>query len=132
MKKCEIDHIGIKVSSIDNAVKAFEAIGIKCGKIETYDEVGLKIVFSDTGETKTELLEVINESSPIAKDRLGVNHVALQTDDVEFMFAKMKEDPKFKVFGNIRRGAQNKKLFFFRITEEEDVLYEYVEETTAM
>ena len=128
MTEINIDHVAIKVANIENLRKAFEVLGIECGSTETYNEVGMKIAFLDTGENKIELLEVIDENSLVAKDKLGIHHIALYAKNIESMFNKMKESQLYNVMGEIRKGAHNRKIFFFKI-KDDDVLYECVEDS---
>ncbi|CAN2040132.1 VOC domain-containing protein [Candidatus Magnetomoraceae bacterium gMMP-15] len=122
-----IDHIAIKVANLKDVCQAFENLGITCNSIEEYDEVGLQIAFLDTGENKIELLEVIDQNSPIVHDKTGLHHLALKTDNIEDTYNKMKQNDKFKVEGVIRKGAHDKKIFFFKIKTQKDVLFECVE-----
>lgn len=122
-----IDHIGIKVSGLPEICQALGSLGIPCQSIDKYDEVGLQIARSDVGKTKVELMEVINPQSPIAQDKPGLHHLALKTKNVEETYDKMKESDRYILLGNIRSGAHNRKIFFFRIKGSEEVLWECVE-----
>lgn len=122
-----IDHIAIKVQNLEPICRAFASLGVPCTDIEQYDEVGLKIAFLASGETAIELLEVTSQKSPVAHDKNGLHHMALKTDDIEKAHQGMKKNDKFRVEGEIRKGAHDRRIFFFKIKNMEDVLFEYVE-----
>lgn|SRR5574341_1064827 len=121
-----IDHVGIKVSNLPQICQALKNLGILCSNIEKYDEVGLQIAFLGAWETSIELLEVINQNSPIAHDKLGLHHMALKTDDIQETYNKMKKSSYYKLEGEIQ-VAHNRKIFFFKISGHEDTLFECVE-----
>jgi hypothetical protein len=122
-----IDHVGIKVSNLPHICQALKNLGILCSSIEKYDEVGLQIASLGTWETSIELLEVIDQNSPIAHDKLGLHHLALKTDDIEEIYNKMKASSYYKSEGGIHKGAHNRKIFFFKISGHEDIFFECVE-----
>ncbi len=96
-----VDHIGIKVSNLPHIRQALENLGIPCSSIEKYDEVGLQIALLGKWETSIELMEVTDQNSPIAHDKLGLHHLALKTDNIEETYNKMKESSYYKLEGGI-------------------------------
>jgi len=125
-----IDHIAIKVSNLSMVCHAFETLGLPCNSIEKFDEVGMKIAFlgdvKDNEETGIELLEVIDQSSPIANDKPGLHHVGLKVKNIEEIYNRMKKSDQYKLLGEIRKGAHSR-IFFFKITGQEEILFECVE-----
>jgi methylmalonyl-CoA epimerase len=121
-----IDHIGIKVTDLPAVCRAFEEMGVPCNHIEQYDEVGMRIAFLGDRESRLELLEVTDPSSPIVDDKPGLHHLGLAVKDIEETYSTMKQSNRFTVQGNIRQGAHSR-IFFFKIAGQEDVLYECVE-----
>ena len=82
-----IDHIGVAVRSLDQAVPFYEnALGLKCGRTEEVKSQKVKTAFFTVGEVQIELLEPTSEESPVAKfiekNGEGVHHIAFFTDDV--------------------------------------------------
>lgn len=68
MKPTAIDHIGIAVTSIDEALKFWEqSLGIKCTGVEEVAEQKVKTAFLPLGDTEVELLEATDPESPVAK-----------------------------------------------------------------
>ncbi len=82
-----IDHLGIAVRSLDEAVPLYEqALGLKCIGREEVAAQKVRTAFFDAGGVHLELLEPTAPESPIAKfltDRgEGIHHVAFRTDDI--------------------------------------------------
>lgn len=83
----KIDHIGIAVSSLEEAIPFYEkALGLKCQHIEEVASQKVKTAFFEVGEVHIELLEATAPDSPVGKflekNGPGVHHIALGTDDV--------------------------------------------------
>ncbi len=84
----KVDHIGIAVKSIEEAVPFYEnALGLKCESIEEVPSQKVKTAFFALGEVHIELLEPTSPDSPIAKflekKGPGVHHIAYRSDDVQ-------------------------------------------------
>jgi len=127
MSRLSLHHIGIKVSSIDKILETFSQLGLICEENEICSEVGLRIACVPLGNIKIEFLEIMDENSPIAQDPHGLHHVALGTKNLEKWYHMMALSNAFKVDGKIRLGLHHRKLFFFRLKEAPDTLYECVE-----
>ena len=58
MKISHIEHLGIAVKSIEEALPYYEnVLGLKCYNIETVEDQKVRTAFLKAGETKIELLE---------------------------------------------------------------------------
>lgn len=124
-----IDHIAVKVTDLPAVCRAFEEMGVPCNNIEQYDEVGMRIAFLGDRESRMELLEVTDFSSPIVDDKPGLHHLGLTVKDIEETYTRMIQSDRFNVQGNIRQGAHSR-IFFFRIAGQEEILFECVEQRT--
>jgi len=84
-----IDHLGIAVRSLDEAVPYYEkALGLKCEHREEIPSQKVRTAFFRVGEVHLELLEPTGPESPIAKflDKNpagGIHHVAFATDNID-------------------------------------------------
>ena len=83
----KVDHLGIAVRSLPNAIRFFEAsLGLKCSRTEEVESQKVRIAFFKVGEISIELLEPTGEDSPIYKfletRGEGIHHVAFQTDNI--------------------------------------------------
>jgi methylmalonyl-CoA/ethylmalonyl-CoA epimerase len=85
----KIDHLGIAVRSLDEAVPYYEkALGLKCEHREEVPSQKVRTAFFHVGEVHLELLEPTEPESPIAKfleknPNGGIHHVAFATDNIE-------------------------------------------------
>lgn len=121
-----IDHIAIVVEDMDQYRHAMRSIGFPAGPVRRYDEVGMDIAFIGEGESRLELLCPFSDQSPIADHPGGLHHVAFKVADIEAAWKRMEESSLFSVEGPPRQGAHSR-IFFFRITGNEQTLYECVE-----
>ncbi|MEM7581749.1 MAG: methylmalonyl-CoA epimerase [Acidobacteriota bacterium] len=82
-----IDHIGIAVRSIDEARKPYEAMGLEVVAIEEVPQEGVRVAFIPCGESSIELIEPMNDDSPIAtfleRRGPGMHHLCLRSDDIQ-------------------------------------------------
>ncbi len=84
----KIDHLGIAVRSLDEAVPYYEkALGLKCERREEVPSQKVRTAFFHVGEVHLELLEPTDPESPIAKyleknPAGGIHHVAFGVNDV--------------------------------------------------
>lgn len=84
----KIDHLGIAVPSLDQAVPYYEkALGFKCEHREEVVSQKVRTAFFAVGEVHLELLEPTSPDSPIAKfleknPAGGIHHIAFATDNV--------------------------------------------------
>jgi methylmalonyl-CoA/ethylmalonyl-CoA epimerase len=85
----KIDHLGIAVHSLDEAVPYYEkALGLKCEHREEVPSQKVRTAFFAVGEVHLELLEPTDPESPIAKyleknPSGGIHHIAFGSDSVE-------------------------------------------------
>ncbi len=85
----KIDHLGIAVQSLDQAVPYYEkALGLKCERREEVASQKVRTAFFSVGDVHLELLEPTGPESPIAKyleknPAGGIHHIAFSVDDVE-------------------------------------------------
>ncbi len=90
----QIDHLGIAVRSLDEAVPYYEnALGLKCEHREEVMAQMVRTAFFRAGETHIELLEPTSPESPIAKfleknPAGGVHHIAFATTDITGQLAQ--------------------------------------------
>jgi methylmalonyl-CoA/ethylmalonyl-CoA epimerase len=83
----KIDHLGIAVQSLDQAVPYYEkALGLKCDRREEVVSQKVRTAFFTVGDVHLELLEPTSPESPIAKyleknPSGGIHHIAFAADD---------------------------------------------------
>ena len=88
MEISHIEHIGIAVPSLEEAIPFYEKIlGLKCFAVEEVADQKVKTAFFKVGQTKIELLEGTADDSAISKfianngGRGGIQHVAFAVAD---------------------------------------------------
>ena len=86
MELSHIEHLGIAVKSLEEAIPYYENIlGLKCYSIEEVADQKVKTAFFKVGQTKIELLEPTSPESTIAgfieKRGEGIHHLAFAVAD---------------------------------------------------
>lgn len=88
MQISHIEHVGIAVTSLEEAIPFYERLlNTKCYKVEEVEEQHVRTAFLKIGEVKIELLEATSEQSAIAKfiakngGRGGIQHIAFAVED---------------------------------------------------
>ncbi|MES1038343.1 methylmalonyl-CoA epimerase [Peribacillus simplex] len=127
-----IDHIGIAVKSLDDALPLYtETLKLQLEGIETVESQGVKVAFILAGNTRLELLEALSPASPIAKfiekRGEGIHHVALGVDDIEDRIKEIKESGLRMIDDSSRKGAHNADVAFVHPKSTSGVLYELCE-----
>ena len=65
MKPTHIEHIGIAVKSLEEAIPFYEnVLGLKCYAVEEVKDQKVKTAFFQVGQTKIELLESTDPEGP--------------------------------------------------------------------
>ena len=99
MKPSHIEHIGIAVKNLDDAIGFYEKMfGLKCYNIEEVTEQKVKTAFFMVGQTKIELLESTSPEGPIGKfiekRGEGIHHIAFAVEKIEEKLAKARGQGK--------------------------------------
>ncbi len=124
-----IDHIGIAVKSINEALKFWEeTLGIKCHGTEEVAEQKVKTAFLPVDDTEFELLEGTSEDSPITKfiekKGEGLQHIAVRVDNIEEALKELKEKGVRLIDETPRYGAGGAKIAFIHPKASGGVLLE--------
>lgn len=126
----KIDHLGIAVKSLDQAISFYEnVLGLKCEGRETVESQKVNTAFFAIGDTHIELLEPTEEDSPvakfIAKNGEGVHHVAYYTDNIEEQLENAKNNDCRLIHETPIDGAGGKKVAFLHPKSTMGVLTEF-------
>jgi lactoylglutathione lyase/methylmalonyl-CoA/ethylmalonyl-CoA epimerase len=89
-----IDHIGIAVNNIDNALSVYrDALGLVVTQITDEPEQKVKVAFLPRGGSEIELLEPYPGDGPVRKFMEkrgeGIHHICLEVDDIEASLAQL-------------------------------------------
>ena len=93
MKILKIDHLGIAVKDLAEAVKSYEALGFAVDASHDVPTEKVRTAFLPAGESHLELLEPTDPSSVIARfleKRSGLHHVCVLVDDIDAALAELK------------------------------------------
>lgn len=129
MKPLKIDHIGIAVTSIDEAIGLYlDGLGIEEVEREEVPSQKVNIASLRVGESTIELVEANDPQSPIArfieKKGPGIHHLALEVEDIESALERLKEKGYRLVNETPRPGAGGKKIAFIHPKATSGVLLE--------
>jgi len=127
----KIDHIGIAVSNLEEAIKVYESIGLKVAETEEVEDQKVRVAMIPVGESRIELLEATSPDSAIAKfiekRGEGIHHIAINVENIEEALKKAKEAGIKLIDEKPRIGAGGKKVAFLHPKSLRGVLLEFVE-----
>ena len=133
MNISHIEHLGIAVKSLDEAIPYYENIlGMKCYSIEEVADQKVKTAFFKVGQTKLELVEPTSDESPIAKfiekRGEGIHHLAFAVEDgVANALAEMEGKGVRLIDKAPRKGAEGLNIAFIHPKSTHGVLTEFCE-----
>jgi methylmalonyl-CoA/ethylmalonyl-CoA epimerase len=88
-----LDHVGIAVRSIAEALRFYEALGLRREGEEEVAGQAVRVAFLPLGETRLELLEPSTPESPIARhlERRGpgLHHLCVSVPDIRAAMAQL-------------------------------------------
>ena len=129
MKILKIEHLGLACRSADAAATFYSGIlGLPVVARETLEEMKLKVVKVQSGESVLELLEPL-EGEPLISKFLaskgeGIHHVCFQVEDIRGAIRELKEKGYAPIWDEPRVGAGGKWVIFLRPKETFGVLIE--------
>lgn len=125
--------MGIAVKNMETSNLLFEKLlGVAPYKQEEVASEGVRTSFFENGPNKIELLEALEEDSPIAKflekKGEGIHHVAFEVDDIVAEIARLKNEGFTVLNETPKRGADNKLVAFIHPKTSNGVLIELCQE----
>src|SRR5262249_39117359 len=106
-------------------------LGASCKGREEVPSESVRVAFFGVGESRFELLEPTNPSSPIAKflekRGEGIHHVCLRVDDIEAEIARLRQEGFEFVGAAPRAGAGGHKVAFVHPKSAGGILVELSE-----
>ncbi len=127
-----IDHLGIAVGSIDEALKFYcEALGMGVPQRESVAGERVNVAMLQAGESRLELLEASDPESTIAKFIAkrgpGLHHVALRVPDLVRAAERLRAAGA-RLLNEPRTGAGGHRYVFIHPASTGGVLLELIEE----
>ncbi len=124
-----LDHVGIAVSKIDEAVAFYrDALGLEIEPPEEVSSQRVRAHFVPAGEAALELLEGTADDSPIAKYIAkrgpGLHHVTLRVADIRAALARLESHGVRLIDREPRPGAHGALVAFIHPASAHGVLVE--------
>lgn len=133
MKITHIEHLGIAVKSIEEALPYYEnVLGLKCYAVEEVADQRVKTAFLKVGDTKIELLESTDPEGPVGKfiekKGEGIHHIAFAVADGVAEALKEAEEKGIRLIDQQpRKGAEGLNIAFLHPKSTIGVLTELCE-----
>jgi methylmalonyl-CoA/ethylmalonyl-CoA epimerase len=133
MEISHIEHIGIAVNSLEEAIPYYEKVlGLKCYAIEEVVDQKVKTAFFKIGQTKIELLESTDSEGPIGKfiekKGQGVHHLAFAVNNVNEALCEAADSGIQLIDKTCRHGAEGLNIGFLHPKSTMGVLTEFCSE----
>ena len=128
----KIDHIGIAVNSLREAIPIYAALaGENPSGEEEVPSEGVRVVFFGRDAGRIELLEPMTPDSPIARflERRGsgLHHVCVAVDDLDAALDRLARSDVSPIPPGIRTGAGGHRVAFLHPRDTGGVLLELSE-----
>ena len=129
-----IDHVGIVVSSIKQARRLYEALGLTVLEEKVEDE-GVRSVMIPLGESRLRLIESgkkeTGKKEPQQEEKEGLNHLALHVDDISAAFEQLKKAGIRLLSDEIEIGAGGRLHFLVDPADSHGLLLEICQDPIA-
>jgi methylmalonyl-CoA epimerase len=128
----KVDHIGIAVKSLDEAVKLYtEVFGLKVRSMEVIADQKARTAIIPVGETKIELIESTDPEGAIARfiesRGEGLHHIALGVTNIKEALQDLTKKGIPLIDQKPRKGVENTEIAFLHPRGTGRVLLELVE-----
>jgi methylmalonyl-CoA/ethylmalonyl-CoA epimerase len=131
MKPYKIDHLGVAVASIDEALAVYRALGLSESKREEVASQKVITAFLPVGESNIELLQPTSPDSPVGKFLQkrgeGIHHVCFAVEDLEAALADLSGKGFRLIHKSPVPGAGGKRVAFLHPEAGRGVLIELAE-----
>ncbi len=127
----KLDHLGVAVRHLDEAIILYEAMGLEVAHREQVTQDQVSVAFIPFGGGRFELLEPLADTSPIAKflDRRGpgLHHVALEVPNIRKTLGDLKKRGLQLIDSEPRPGADQSLVAFVHPSATGGILLELVQ-----
>ena len=133
MKLTHIEHLGIAVKSLDEAIPFWEQkLGMKCYSIEEVKEQKVRTAFFKIGQSKIELLESTEPDGPIGKyvekNGGGIHHLAFAVEGLQENLDERASKGAQLIDKTPRKGAEGLNIAFVHPKTTGGILMELCED----
>ncbi|AET68556.1 methylmalonyl-CoA epimerase [Desulfosporosinus orientis DSM 765] len=127
----KLDHLGIAVKNLDEAISVYLGLGLSCSQLETIPEQKVRTATLRIGDTNLELLEPMEANSPVGKFLAarggGIHHLAFQVESIEEKLFELKNSGIRLIDKTPRIGLGGSKVAFIHPQSTFNTLIELVE-----
>ncbi len=127
-----LDHIGVAVSSIDERLAFYRALGLEARGREVVEGQKVEVAFLPLEGTRVELLQPTSADSPIAsfleKRGEGLHHLAVRVEGIESVMARLVAAGAKLLSDRPQAGAHGSKICFVHPRSTGGVLLELCEQ----
>ncbi len=132
MRFSHIDHIGIAVENLDQAIATYTTLhGMPPSRITEVSTEHVKVALFPIGPTKIELLAATNPQSPIAKFLAkhgpGLHHICYAVNDFSAVVRELTTAGMQCIERPTTHGAEGTRIAFFHPKSTGGVLIELTE-----
>jgi len=131
----KLHHIGVAVANLEEAIRAYRALGLAVEKVEEVESEKVRVAFLPVGETHLELLEPTDPASPVArfleKRGPGLHHLCFAVQDIHKAMASAKAAGLAPLDQAPRPGAGGAQVCFFHPKSTGGVLVELWQDRDA-
>jgi methylmalonyl-CoA epimerase len=131
-------HVAIAVRDLSAVEEVYKTVlGLRVEHREVVEDQGVKtsMLVPEDGGTAIELLEPMDENSPISKflDKRGegIHHICFKVDDIEAVLERLKKQGVRLIDESPRPGAYNSRVAFIHPKAMNGVLVELAEVNKA-
>ena len=129
----KIHHLAIAVNSIEDGLAIYEdALGLKCEHREDIPGQKVKTAMLPVGDTRIELVQPMDPSSPVAKhlekNGPGMHHLAFKVKDIQASLDKLAEQGMPLVHKEGQAGVGGSLIAFLHPKGTGGLLIELVQE----
>ena len=127
-----LDHIAIAVPKIEPVLEQYSKLfGAEITSPKIVSEQGIRMAYIHFQNVKIELIEPLNDQSPIAKflernPKGAMHHFCAVTTDAEESSKKIKNN-KMRALSEPSKGHHGQKMFFMHPSDTSSILVEIVE-----
>jgi len=111
-----IDHIGIVVADLDQAIERLGPLFGGSPVVKELAEAGLRVAEFQAANVTVELLQYTGTNDAFARrvmgERLGLNHLSARVENVERSLAELRAAGLHPMEGFPRQGAHGRVAFF--------------------
>jgi len=127
----KIDHLGVAVASIDDALGIYRALGLSESRREEVPSQKVLTAFLPVGESTIELLQPTSADSPVgkflSKRGEGIHHVCFAVENLEAALADLSKKGFRLIHTTPVPGAGGKRVAFLHPEAGRGVLIELAE-----